>query len=79
MESTSETNKTGASPTTTPRTPDLTSNEDMTSDHAYAENESVSNNSIDQNVNLLINTAADAAVHGARDSYVALQQSFLFF
>ena len=72
-----ETNTTGASPTTIPRTPDRTSNEETSSDHTHAENESVSNNDIGQHSNLLTSIVADVAVHGARGTAVALQRSCL--
>ena len=68
----SDTNQTGTSPPTTSRTPDRTSNEDISSDHIHAESETLNNNNTGQNGNLLTNTVADAAVHGTRDSAVVL-------
>ena len=68
----SDVNQTGLSPPTTSRTPDRTSNEDTSSDHIHAESETLNNNNTGQNGNFLTNTVADAAVHGARDTAVAL-------
>ena len=68
----SDINQTGMSPPTTSRTPDCTSNEDISSDHIHAESETLNNNNTGQNGNLLTNTVADAAVYGARDTAVVL-------
>ena len=75
----SDINQTGTSPPTTPRTPDRTSNEDISSDHIHAESETLNNNNTGENGNSVTDTVADAVVHGARDTAVVLHEICLRF